>query len=60
MVITLCSIIDCELLNLPWVYVGICFGHVLFKTCQYFTNDDKVSMGLKQVSVKDAQSGLQK
>jgi len=27
---------------------------------QYSTNDDKVSMGLKQVSVKDAQTCLQK
>jgi hypothetical protein len=35
-------------------------GHVLFKTCQYFTNDDKKFMGLRQVSVKDAQASLQK
>jgi hypothetical protein len=27
---------------------------------QYSTNDDKVSMGLKQVIVKDAQTCLQK
>ncbi len=33
---------------------------MLFKACQYFTNDDKVFMGLKQVSVKDAQSRIQK
>ncbi len=59
MVTTLHSIIDCELLNLFQVYEGACFGHVLFKTCQYFMNDDKVSMGLKKVSVKDAQIGLQ-
>jgi hypothetical protein len=30
---TLCSIVDCELLNLPKVYEGTSFGHVLFKTC---------------------------
>jgi hypothetical protein len=35
-------------------------GHVLFKTCQYFMNDDKVFMGLRQVSVKDAQASLLK
>jgi len=34
-------------------------GHVLFKTCQYFMND-KVFMGLRQVSVNDAQASLQK
>ncbi len=33
---------------------------MLFKACQYATNDDKVFMGLRQVSVKDAQIGLQK
>jgi hypothetical protein len=50
------SIIDCELLNLPQVYEGICFGHVLSKACQYSMNDDKVSMELRQVSLKDAQT----
>ncbi len=52
--ITLRSIIDCELLKLLWVYESTCFGHVMFKTCQYATNDDKISMGLTLVSVKDA------
>jgi hypothetical protein len=40
--------------------VKVFVGHVLFKTCQYFTNDDKVFMGLRQVSVKDAQASSQK
>jgi len=30
------------------------------KTCQYVTNDDKVSMGLALVNVKDVQTNLQK
>ncbi len=59
MAITLCFIVDCEMLNVLRVYEDTCFGHVLFKTCQYATNDDKVFMGLRQVSVKDAQIGLQ-
>jgi hypothetical protein len=25
--------------------LGTCFGHVMFKTCQYATNDDKVFYG---------------
>jgi hypothetical protein len=54
MTTSLHSIIDYELLNLLYVYEGTCFGHVLFKTCQYSTNDDKVSMELKQVNVKNA------
>jgi hypothetical protein len=38
------------------VYEGRCFGHVMFKVCQCATNDDKVSKGIMQVSVKNAQS----
>ncbi len=60
MATTLWSIINCELLKLLRVYKDICFGHVMFKTCQYAMNDDKVSMGLILVSVKDVQTGLQK
>ncbi len=33
MATTLCSIVDCELLNLPKVYEGTSFGHVLSKAC---------------------------
>jgi len=54
MAITLHSIVDCELLNLPHAYEGTCFSHVLFKACQYSMNDDKGSMGLRQVNVRDA------
>jgi hypothetical protein len=31
----------------------------MFKTCQYAMNDDKVSMGLTLVNVKDVQTCLQ-
>jgi hypothetical protein len=50
----------CELLKLLQVYEGTCFGHVMFKMCQYETNDNKVLMGLTLVNVKDVQIGLQK
>ncbi len=30
---TLCSIVDCHLLKLQWVYEGTCFGHIMFKAC---------------------------
>jgi hypothetical protein len=36
------------------IYEGTCFGHVIFKTCQYATNDDKVFVGLENVNVKEA------
>jgi hypothetical protein len=32
----------------------------MFKVCQYVMNDDEMSMGLILVSVKDAQTSLQK
>jgi hypothetical protein len=58
MATTLQSIINYELLNLLWVYEGTCFGHVMFKLCQYVLNDDKVSMGLILVNGKDVQTCL--
>jgi hypothetical protein len=60
MVTTLRSIIDCETFKLLRVYQGTCFQHVMSKTCQYVTNDDKVLVGLSLVSVKDVQTSLQK
>jgi hypothetical protein len=60
MAITLQSIIDCDTFKLLWVYEGICFKHVTCKTCQYVTNDDKVSTSSTLVSMKDVQINLQK
>ncbi len=48
------SIVDCEPLKLLRVYDDTCFRHVMSKACQYVTNDDKISAGLKSVNVKDA------
>jgi hypothetical protein len=47
-------------LTLIKVYEGTCFGNAMSKAYQYVINDDKVSKGLMQVSVKDAQAILQK
>jgi hypothetical protein len=52
--ITLQLIIDYKPLKLFMVYEGTCFGHVMFKVCQYVTNDNKKIYGLKNVNVKDA------
>jgi hypothetical protein len=35
------------MLNLLRVYEDTCFGHVLFKACQYATNDDKIFNGFE-------------
>ncbi len=54
MAMALWSIVDCEPLKMLRMCEGICFGHVMSKSCQYATNDDKVSIRLTLVSVKDA------
>jgi hypothetical protein len=53
MIATLHSIIDYEPLNIYRVYEGTCSGHVISKACRYATNDDKVFVRLKNVSVKE-------
>ncbi len=54
------SIIDYDTFKLLCVYEGICFKHVMCKTCQYVTNDDKVYTSLTLVSMTDVQTSLQK
>jgi hypothetical protein len=51
---------NCEPLKILRVYEGTCSRHVMFKACQYGTNDNKVFVGLQHVSVKDALAGLHK
>ncbi len=58
MVVALQSIMNYEVLKLSQVYEGAYFGHVMFKACQYVTNDDKVVVGSTLVSVKDVQVDL--
>ncbi len=58
MAIVLQSIVDYEPLKLLKVHKGTCFGHTMFKVCQYATNDDKVLVGLKSVNVKYAHVSL--
>jgi hypothetical protein len=58
MTTTLHSIVGCEPLKILKVYGGTCFGHVMFKACQYATYDDKDFVRLQHVSVKDAQVNL--
>ncbi len=60
MAATLYSIINYEPLKILKVQEGTCFGHAMSKACQYATNDEKVYVGLRNVNVKEVQSGLQK
>jgi len=41
-------------------YESTCFSYIMFKTCQYVTNDEKVNACLKHVNVKATQGSLQK
>jgi hypothetical protein len=53
MTISLQFIIDYEPLKPLWVYEGTYFGHVMSKTCQFATNDDKVYVCLNLANVKN-------
>jgi hypothetical protein len=51
---TFTFVMSCELLQLAQPFVGFYFGHVMSKACQYATNEIKVGVGIKEVSLKDA------
>jgi hypothetical protein len=57
---TLINIIPCVHLFLPQPYAISCYGHAMSKCYQYATNDLKVCGGMKEVSIKEVQSSLQK
>ncbi len=46
------SVVDYQPLKLQKVYEGMCFGHIMFKACQYAMNDENVTNDLKHVNVK--------
>jgi hypothetical protein len=48
-------VMKCEGLGLEESFQGTCFGHVFSKAYQYATNDEKVCMGLKYISINFAQ-----
>jgi hypothetical protein len=59
MVISLKSLILCEVLDLKSPFDSACFGHAMNKATQYDTNDDKISMDLKPINVKSSQTSFQ-
>ncbi len=60
MTIALQFFVKYEVLGLDENFQGACFGHAFSKACQYVTIDKKVCRNLKFVSIKSAQSNLQK
>ncbi len=53
------QIVNFEKLVILAPFEGVCFGHALFKACQYATFNEKVSLGLQLVNIKFAQSSIQ-
>jgi hypothetical protein len=53
---TLTNIVSYVSLLLPQPYVISCYGHAMSKCCQYVINDLKVCDGIKEISIKEAQS----
>lgn len=56
----LTNVVSCELLQLPSPLNGTCFGHVMSKAHQHAINDTKFGVGMKEVSVVEAQKTLGK
>ncbi len=52
--------ISCDVLGLTKSFQGRYFGHAFSKACQYASIDEKVYTPLKYISIKTAQSDLQK
>jgi hypothetical protein len=57
---SLSNAISCGVLQLERSCSGVCFGHLMSKVCQYATNEDVVCQGMKEISLKEAQSTFQK
>jgi hypothetical protein len=52
MMLTIKSILDCELLDLEESFKGICFGHAFTKSCQYGIVEEFFCKNLIYVFIK--------
>jgi hypothetical protein len=53
-------VVNYETLSVIDSFLGTCFRHAFFKACQHSIYDERMSKGLKYVSIKLAQANLQK
>jgi hypothetical protein len=53
------QIVSYEKLGILAPFEGVCFGHALFKACQYATSNEKINLGLQLVNIKFTQSSIQ-
>jgi len=55
MVATMHSVINYEPLKILRVYEGTCFAHLMSKAYQYATKNDKIYVGLRNVSERNSE-----
>jgi hypothetical protein len=60
MITTSKLVVNYEALNVIESFLGTCSIHAFFKACQDSTYDERMSKGLKYVSIKLVQANLQK
>lgn len=60
LVVALTYIVSCAPLQIASPFIGICFGHIMFKACQYVANETKVGVEMKEVSLMEVQNSFQK
>ncbi len=58
MIISLKSIVSCNVLGLKESFQGTCFDHTFSKMCEYATTYEKVCKCLRYVSIKVDQGDL--
>ncbi len=51
---SLLNVFLCGVFQLERPYLGVCFGHVMSKVCQYAIDEDVVCQGMKEISLKKA------
>jgi len=60
MIFALTYVVFCEVLRLATPSIWACWGHTMFKSCQYATNNFKICVNLISISIKERQSILWK
>jgi hypothetical protein len=54
MTFVLTFVLSCEVLGLLAPFVGSCWGHAMFKCCEYVIDNSKVCVGMPSTSIKEA------
>lgn len=52
-VVALTFVASCATLQIAPPCINTCFGHLMFKACQYAINEIKVGVGMKEASLME-------